>query len=89
MPDGRTGGSSGGISSGPLFQISPSQDLLAQTSTQDISTGFSQSGVCTSTLHVHVHAHVCNSYSTEPGIYGNVNEPCPRATPSDSVRLLP
>ena len=24
-----------------------------------------------------------------PGIYGNVNRPCPRATPSDSVGLLP
>ena len=24
-----------------------------------------------------------------PGIYGDVNKPCPRAAPSDSVRLLP
>ena len=24
-----------------------------------------------------------------PGIYGNVNQPCPRAVPSDSVGLLP
>ena len=23
-----------------------------------------------------------------PGIYGNVNQPCPRAVPSDSVGLL-
>ena len=23
------------------------------------------------------------------GIYGNVNQPCPRASPSDSVSLLP
>ena len=46
MPDDgeRTGGNDGRISSGPLFQIPSSQDVLAQTSTQDISTGFSQSG---------------------------------------------
>ena len=28
-------------------------------------------------------------YNRLPGIYGNVNKPCPRASPSDSVRLLP
>ena len=48
MPDARgsTGGNDERFSSGPLFQIPPSQDVLAQTSTQDISTGFSQSGEC-------------------------------------------
>ena len=59
---GRSGGNGGDISSGPLFQIPPSQDVLAQTSTQDISTGFSQIGECTctcttcNTVQVHVYA---------------------------------
>ena len=55
VPDARARGSGEGSSGGtapsrpvfpppPVFQIPLSQDVLAQTSTQDISTGFSQSG---------------------------------------------
>ena len=32
---------------------------------------------------------ICNSCNRLPGIYGNVNKPCPRAAPSDSVALIP